>query len=215
MDWIRVNVGLPGHPKVRKLSRRLGCSRLEALGHVVAFLAWVGVTREDGNLTGLDAEDVADGAEWPGDPEGFLAALLGAGFVDTTEGGSWVVHDWMTYQGGYLAARDRRRRWKEQHDDGGPSPERPAPGNGTSPERPPNVPGTSPVVPIHTGIHSPIPSSSGRREPQATPETFRTLATIARTEASDARKHGDTGTAARLERDAARFEAKALGTPAT
>lgn len=83
------------HPKTQKLIRRLGYEGLFALQ---ALWLWCAKNRPDGNLTGMDAEDIALAARWKGDVEGqneadFLCTLVALHWIDETRGG-YVLHDW-------------------------------------------------------------------------------------------------------------------------
>lgn len=60
----------------------------------------------------FDALDVADAAEFPGSPEGFVEALVEAGFLECAEDGSLYVHDWVEYSGRQIARRAQERERK-------------------------------------------------------------------------------------------------------
>lgn len=117
MDWIRIETGLPDHPKVARLARRLKCSRSDALALVVRLLCWVGRFKERGELNGTDPEDLAEACAWEGDPDALLTALRGAGWLDRGETGD-VVHDWMPRQSSVFKSRERMARVREQYANG-------------------------------------------------------------------------------------------------
>lgn len=106
MDWIHMEVGLPDHPKVGRLSRRLKIDRNRSLAIVVRLLCWTGRAKEDGHLNGTDPEDLADVCRWDGNPTEFVEALVGSGWLDQKADGL-AVHDWMERQGRMLRARQR------------------------------------------------------------------------------------------------------------
>lgn len=103
-QYIEVHAGLRGHPKTKRLMRRLGISSIVAQSHLVAFWVWVMEYRPNGDLTSLEDEDIAQGAGWEGDPALFVDALLtcsygtGCGFIERV-GTAFFVHDWHEYGG--------------------------------------------------------------------------------------------------------------------
>lgn len=106
MDWIRVDGSMVRHPKVARLSRRLHCSRMEAVGHVVALWCWAAEYYQDGDLSDCEPGEIADGAGWDGGAEdAFVAGLQESGLLDP----SMHLHDWLEYQGALAAKRDRDR----------------------------------------------------------------------------------------------------------
>lgn len=118
MAYIESHQELGSHPKTRKLARLLGISRVTAVGHLQFLWWWATDYAGDGCLARFDPLDIAVGAEWDGDPEAFLAALIDAGFVDPDR----AIHDWDLY-GGKLAERRTRNaermraaRAREAHD---------------------------------------------------------------------------------------------------
>ena len=86
---IRLSVGFWQHPKTKKLARRLG---LEAVRSLQILWLWAAQNRPDGNLSGMDWEDIELAADWQGEEQAFFTACLGA-FLDETDGG-FVLHDW-------------------------------------------------------------------------------------------------------------------------
>jgi hypothetical protein len=118
MDWIHVEVGLPDHPKVGRLARRLKVDRDHALAIVVRLLCWTARAKEDGHLNGTDPEDIAEVCRWEGGPEELVSGLVGAGWLDREDGGL-SVHDWMERQGRMLRAREREAARRQRN---GPVP---------------------------------------------------------------------------------------------
>lgn len=74
----RLSTGLPHHPKTRKLIRRLGES---GAWHLVCLFLWVAQNRSDGELEGMDQEDIEIAAGWMGDEGAFFAALVDVRFI--------------------------------------------------------------------------------------------------------------------------------------
>lgn len=101
----RMNLGLPSHPKTRKLQRRLGPAGPWAL---VCLILWAGHHRPDGRFEGMDDEDIEIAAGWEGDPGAFVAAASAVGFLDY-EGDHYRLHDWEDHQP-WIAGREERSR---------------------------------------------------------------------------------------------------------
>lgn len=81
---------LPSHPKTRKLIKRHG----QAAGwNLICLFLFVSSNRPDGNLFGMDAEDIELAADWSGADGEFVTALTDFGFLDCTEEG-YAIHDW-------------------------------------------------------------------------------------------------------------------------
>ena len=60
---IRIDGEFLDHPKTQKLIRRLG---LEGLFSLQALWIWCAKNRPDGDLSGMDDEDIAIAARWTG-----------------------------------------------------------------------------------------------------------------------------------------------------
>src|SRR5690606_15256100 len=67
----------------------------------------------DGELGDVTAYEIALAAEWPGDPEAFVEALVDAGFIDRDESGL-RLHDWYDYAGKLNERRERERQRSRQ-----------------------------------------------------------------------------------------------------
>ena len=119
MAWIEVHQSLPTHRKTRRLARELklnGKDFPKAVGHLVMLWLWAIDNAPSGDLGSIDPYDVADAAEWSGDPEKFMDALKKAGFVDD----DMHIHDWDIYIGKLIdrreanAQRNREARAKKR-----------------------------------------------------------------------------------------------------
>lgn len=86
----RISVGLPNHPKTKKLIRRLGPSGSWAL---VRLFLWASQNRPGGDLSGLSDEDIELAVDWPEKPGALVSALVEVRFVDGAEGAR-AIHDW-------------------------------------------------------------------------------------------------------------------------
>lgn len=103
MAWIESHQNLADHPKTRKLARILDISKPTTIGHLHCFWWWALDYADDGDLSRFDSLDIAIGAEWDGDPDEFLQALIRSGFVDDDDGLS--IHDWWDYAGKLIERR--------------------------------------------------------------------------------------------------------------
>lgn len=136
--WIESHQSLLTHRKTGRLSRALSVSKITAIGHLHAFWWWCMDNAPTGSLTGVDAEDIADGACWEGEPGEFLAGLIHAGFVDS-DGDSVAVHDWHEFAGKLIEKRAsdaaRKRESRQKSAVHGTSTGHPRDGAGTGPDR--------------------------------------------------------------------------------
>lgn len=122
-DWIPSQVGVRDHPKTKRAARLLGVRQSELVGCLHFLWYWALEYAPDGDVEDFEAEDLADAADWPGDPELFVDALLNcgpkdsAGFLERLDG-RLVIHDWEENQGsqfrGRVMAANRKRRAREQ-----------------------------------------------------------------------------------------------------
>lgn len=103
MAWIESHQTLAGHPKTRKLAHLLGISKPAAIGHLHCFWWWALDYADDGDLSRHDSLDIAIGAEWEGDADAFLDAMIAVGFIDDIDG--LHIHDWEDYAGKLVKRR--------------------------------------------------------------------------------------------------------------
>jgi hypothetical protein len=99
----RIATGLPAHPKLKKLRKRLG---KDACWSLVCLFLWAADDRWDGDLTGLSDEDIELAAEWEGEPAVFVKTLAEVGFLEGSQG-TFIIHDWKEHNP-YAAARGSR-----------------------------------------------------------------------------------------------------------
>lgn len=106
---VRIAVGLPAHPKTKKLRRRLGAEGVLAL---VWLLLWAGQNRPDGDLAGMSDEDIELAVDWSGDEGTLVQALQEARFLDG-EPGARRIHDWTDHNpwAAGAEARSEKSRW--------------------------------------------------------------------------------------------------------
>lgn len=106
---VRISVGLPTHPKTKKLIKRTGT---DGAWRLVCLFAWVAGNRPDGNLSGLTAEDVELCVDWPGADGAFVEALLAVGFLEGVDG-AYRMHDWQDHNPWAAGsdARSNKAKW--------------------------------------------------------------------------------------------------------
>jgi 5-methylcytosine-specific restriction endonuclease McrA len=114
MAWIEVHQSLPNHKKTLVASDILDIPPVHFMGHLICFWLWALDNAPDGNLKGISARIIARAAQWDGDPQQFLNALLQAGFIDQV-GDSYVIHDWYDYAGRLLDQRQHAAEQKRRH----------------------------------------------------------------------------------------------------
>lgn len=114
MAWIESHQEIAAHPKTRKLAQTLRIPKAQAIGHLHCLWWWALDYAVDGDLSRYDTADIALGAEWDGDPDVFVDALVDAGsrgssgFLDVGDDG-YVIHDWDEHTGMLRAARGKAR----------------------------------------------------------------------------------------------------------
>lgn len=91
---IRLSLEFFGHPKIKKLKKRLG---LESVFALLKLWAWTAANRANGVLSGLDEEGVELAADWEGDEGSFVSTLCDLRLLDVRDG-SFVIHDWEEHQ---------------------------------------------------------------------------------------------------------------------
>lgn len=118
MSWIPSHRYMGDHPKTRRLARTLGLSIPQLVGHMHLLWHWCMSYAQDGDLTKFDAEEIAFGMMWEGEPEKLVEALVASGFLDLKKG-RLAVHNWDEYGGKRLramqndATRKRKARQRE------------------------------------------------------------------------------------------------------
>lgn len=114
--FVPMRLSLRGNIKLHKLARKLRQTRAAVSGHLFWLWASVMEQRTDGNITGWDAQEVAYYADWQGDEEAFLAALLDIGWILQSED-ELRINDWQDWCGLRDAQCDddeKKKKWREQ-----------------------------------------------------------------------------------------------------
>lgn len=115
LAWIESHQELWRHPKLKKLSRRLGISKQEAVGYLHLLWWWALDYAQNGQvIPPHENEDISDAVEWQGDPDVFINAMIDAGFLERSTDNALVIHDWYDYAGKLIERREKDRKRKEE-----------------------------------------------------------------------------------------------------
>jgi len=87
---IRLCIGWNSNPKIVKLRRKLGSDGVLGL---ITLWTYAGAQRTDGVLAGMDDDDIAIVADYPGDSARFVAVLSELRLIERI-GNDWAIHDW-------------------------------------------------------------------------------------------------------------------------
>lgn len=125
MAYVEAHAGLRDHLKTKKVARLLGVPKVQVIGHMLCLWWWCQEYAQDGNLTSFDYDDIAEAAEWEGDSQEFVDALLrcgvkgGAGFLSLDCDGVLLVNDWYQYGGKLFVKRaqtaERTRNYRARN----------------------------------------------------------------------------------------------------
>jgi hypothetical protein len=121
-SWIESHQSLAGHAKTRRAARLLKVSRPAIVGHLHFLWWWAIDAAPSGDLTAFEPEDIAEEAGWDGDANEFVDALINCrtdgedskGFLERTEEGKLLIHDWNDYAGKLVDKRNRDRDRKQK-----------------------------------------------------------------------------------------------------
>lgn len=104
---IRLSVDFLGHHKVRRLKRLHGAEGVLCL---IALYLYTAKHRPLGQLSGMDAADIADACGWTGDGEAFVADICEIGFLERCDEGVYQIHDWADHNPWVAGAEDRQAK---------------------------------------------------------------------------------------------------------
>ncbi len=107
---IRIYISLLNHRKLRRLAKSLGESNATAVGHLVCLWARVASDSPNGLLKDWDNQDIAEAADWDGEPNDFVEAMTNdkALWLDRSdEHECYVIHDWEEHQPWACKAKER------------------------------------------------------------------------------------------------------------
>lgn len=124
MAWIESHQELRGHPKTKRLAKRLKIQPYAAAGLLHFLWYWAVDYAPDGDLSGFEDWEIADAAGYEKDPAKLMDALIFSGFLDNTEQGI-KIHDWDDYAGRTIEQREekkkknreRQQKYRERHKD--------------------------------------------------------------------------------------------------
>lgn len=117
MAWIESHQSLLKHKKTLRVVSILRVDQFKLIGHLHALWWWaLDNIGSDGYLDDLSDFELASGAEWPGDPTEFVAALTKAGFIEEGPEGRYL-HDWHDYAGTFLGKREKKKGSRTRQSD--------------------------------------------------------------------------------------------------
>lgn len=113
MAWFELHQTRQRHPKTLRLAALIGQERRHACGFLDDLWSWgLDVARRDGRLEGMTADDIAAAMDYPRKKgKWLLDALVGSGYVDIDDDGTYRLHDWDVYAG---RLNDRREKEAER-----------------------------------------------------------------------------------------------------
>ena len=124
MAWIELHQQRQRHPKTLRLAALLKKDRRYACGLLDDLWTWgLDAADEDGALYGLEESDIAVALDYPpAKGETLVSALIESGYLDERDG-TYYLHDWADYSGGFVtqrnarrnANRERQRRYRERN----------------------------------------------------------------------------------------------------
>lgn len=110
MPWIELHQNILRHPKLIRLSVRLAVKKQYALWYLLSLWLWSLDYADKGDLSGFGPAEIAEAADWSGDPDKFLDALQDARWMD-----GMALHDWMDYAGRLVEQREaNKERMRER-----------------------------------------------------------------------------------------------------
>lgn len=116
MDWIRVNTGLPTHPKALDLAELV--QEPLAWAYVARLWMWAISNAQSGVVRGINPRRTIEAAAgWTGEPGALAAGLIRVGFVDELDDGACSLHDWDEHNGRAVErAKSEAERLREYRD---------------------------------------------------------------------------------------------------
>lgn len=102
--FLPIHLRLRSHPKILKFKRRHGPGSWH---DIIGLWIWVANDRPDGNLAGMDSEEIETAAEWRGTPGSMVQSMLDCGLLDG-EAGNYRIHDWTDWAEYFSQAHNRQ-----------------------------------------------------------------------------------------------------------
>ena len=97
MHDARFNVGLPSHPKTKRLMKRFAPQGGAAAWGLVCLILWTRQNRPTGDLSGLTDEDLELAIDWQGENGALIRELATVKFLEGAEE-TRRFHDWEDHQ---------------------------------------------------------------------------------------------------------------------
>jgi hypothetical protein len=117
MAWLKVDQDLRDHRKLLEAADILDIEPVHLMGHLISLWLWSLSNVQDGNIGKLTKKTIGRAAQWNGDPEDFISALIEKRLLDQTEEGLFI-HDWDDYAGALIRKqeedRERARKNREK-----------------------------------------------------------------------------------------------------
>jgi hypothetical protein len=106
MAYIELHEGLFTHRKLMRAAARLKAPRAALAGHLAALWCWsLTNAKEDGTLTDVLVEELAEAAGWPIErADEFVSVMVEVRFLDRV-GETLRVHNWTKYTSRYYAMK--------------------------------------------------------------------------------------------------------------
>lgn len=121
MAWIESHQELAGHPKTKKLARKLNVSVPATIGYLHCLWWWAMDYAQEGRLGRYEPDDIADAMMWEGDSQLLITSLVEVGFLEQEQDGLHI-HDWYDYAGRLIekknANKERMRKARKPNDQG-------------------------------------------------------------------------------------------------
>lgn len=106
MAWLELHQTLPTDRKTLRLKGLLKIKTPQAVGHVCMLWLWALDNAQDGDVSALSPEELAEVTEWHGkDPLKFLEAMINAGFIDK----DLQLEGWAEHTGRLMEKREQQR----------------------------------------------------------------------------------------------------------
>jgi len=114
MAWIKSDESLSQHPKVDELAEILKLHPAQVIGHLHYLWWWALSYADSGDITKYQKR-IAKAANYDGDNDEFIKALVEAGWLDQYDN-ELIIHDWAEYHGTLIDRRqiDRDRKRKQR-----------------------------------------------------------------------------------------------------
>ena len=108
MAWLKVDQDLRDHRKLLEAADILDMEPVHLMGHLISLWLWSLSNIPDGNIGNLTKRTIARAAQWKGDPDELIDALVEVRLLDKTEDGLFI-HDWDDYAGALIRKREEDR----------------------------------------------------------------------------------------------------------